>query len=137
MMNNAYAQYKNQSLSTLAPGELLVKLFDEMIKQCRQAAIYIEKKDLAAANDGLVKAQTIVSTLASSLDMRYPISKELRDMYVFFAQQLLQANLEKNIDLINDIVPLMKDLRDSFDQAEKISRRNHAVSGVAVGGQAV
>lgn len=133
MKNNAYAQYKNQSLSTLAPGELLVKLFDEMIKQCRLATIHIQKKDLGAANDALIKSQTIVSTLASSLDMRYPISEQLRDMYIFFSKQLLQANMEKNTQIIEELVPLMKDLRDSFEQAEKISRRNqHAAGGRAV-----
>jgi len=133
--NNAYAQYKEQSLSTLAPGELLVKLFDELIKQCRLAVLAIDRKDLGAANDCLTKAQTIVTTLASSLDMRYPISSELRDMYVFLAKQLLQSNLQKDTKLIEQLIPLMKDLRDSFDQAEKINRRTqHA--GV-VGGRAV
>lgn len=133
--NNAYAQYKEQSLSTLAPGELLVRLFDELNKQCRLAILAIGRKDLGAANDSLTKSQTIVSTLASSLDMRYPISKELRDMYVFLARQLLQANMQKDTALIEQLVPLIKDLRDSFDQAEKISRRTqHA--GV-VGGRAV
>ena len=133
MQANAYTQYKNQSLSTMAPGELLVKLFDEMIKQCRLAVIHIEKKDLAAANDSLIKSQTIVSTLDSSLDMRYPVSKELHDFYVFFAKQLLRANMEKNIAVINDLLPLLKDLRDSFDQAEKQSRRKqHAVGGKAI-----
>ena len=133
MQANAYTQYKNQSLSTMAPGELLVKLFDEMIKQCRLAVIHIEKKDLAAANDSLIKSQTIVSTLDSSLDMRYPVSKELHDFYVFFAKQLLKANMEKNVAVINDLLPLLKDLRDSFDQAEKQSRRKqHAVGGKAI-----
>ncbi len=135
MLTNAYAQYKNQSLSTLAPGELLVKLFDELIKQCRLAVIGIGKKDLQLANNSLIKSQTIVSTLAGSLDMRFPISQNLRDMYIFFAQQLLEANMKKNAELVEPLIPLMKDLRDSFDQAEKISRRNQHAA--VVGGRAV
>jgi len=130
--NNPYAQYKEQSLSTLAPGELLVKLFDELLKQCRLGAMGIRSKDLGSANDSLTKAQTIVSTLAEALDMRYPISKELRDMYVFLAKELLRANLQKDVRMVNAVIPIIKDLRESFDQAEKINRRQqHAVGGRA------
>lgn len=131
MMNNAYAQYKNQSLSTLTSGELLVKLFDEMIKQCRIAELSIDKNDMVSANASLQKAQTIVSTLAGSLDMRFPISSELRELYIFFAHQLLEANTKKDVKIIAGILPLLKDLRDSFSQADKISRMNTA------GGKAV
>lgn len=131
MMNNAYTQYKNQSLATLTSGELLVKLFEEMIKQCRMAQLSIEKNDLGSANASLQKAQTIVNTLADSLDMRYPISAELKDMYIFFAHQLLEANTKKDVKIIDGLLPLMKDLRDSFAQADKISRMNSA------GGKAV
>jgi flagellar protein FliS len=132
MMNNPYQQYKEQSLSTLAPGELLVRLFDESIKQLRLSCIGIGKKNLGMANDALNKAQTILTTLTTSLDMRYPISQELRDMYVFLIRQIHEANLKKDASLIEGILPLLKDLRDSFDQAEKISRRQQHVRGRAV-----
>lgn len=132
MMNNPYQQYKEQSLSTLAPGELLVKLFDEAIKQLRLSCIGLEKKDFGMVNDALNKTQTIITALASSLDMRYPISQELRDMYVFFVQQIHQANLKKDPAIVEEIIPLVKDLRDSFEQAEKISRKEQHIRGHAI-----
>lgn len=134
---NPYTQYKEQSLSTMAPGELLVKLFDEVIKQCRLSAIAIRSKDYGQANDGLTKSQTIITTLMSSLDMRYPISTELREMYVFLGKQLLNANLQKDAILIEQVLPLIKDLRDSFEQADKISRQNKHVPAAVIGGRAV
>lgn len=120
---NPYQQYKEQSLSTLTPGELLVKLFDELAKQMTLAKIKIGVKDYGAVNTALQKCQTIVNTLSSSLDMRYPISKELRNMYAFISGQLLQANLKKDAKVIEDCIPLVRDLRDSFDEANKISRK--------------
>ncbi|MDR2932630.1 MAG: flagellar export chaperone FliS [Oscillospiraceae bacterium] len=133
MINNPYQQYKEQSLATLAPGELLVKLFEEAIKQMHLARIAIEKKaDFSVANDCLNKAQTIVSTLTTSLDMRYPISADLRDMYIFIIKQIHTANLKKDTKMIEETIPLLKDLRDSFEQAEKISRRNLHMGGKAI-----
>lgn len=131
-MNNLCQQYKEQSLSTLAPGELLVKLFDEAILQMRRASLAIGKRNISGANDNLTKAQTIITTLAGSLDMRYPISNELKDMYIFIAKQIHQANMKKDAAIIDETVPLLKDLRDSFEQAEKLSRKSQFAGKQAI-----
>lgn len=138
-LSNPYQQYKEQSLSTLTPGELLIKLFDELAKQMSLAKLKIESKDYAAVNDSLQKCQTIVQTLAGSLDMRYPISGDLKNMYAFLSGQLLQANLKKNSKILSDCLPLVRDLRDSFDQAEKISRKQSVQRSTvnAIGGRPV
>lgn len=133
---NPYQQYKEQSLSTLTPGELLIKLFDELVKQMTLAKIKIGVKDYGAVNNALVKSQTILNTLANSLDMRYPISKELKSMYAFILQQLLQANLKKDSKIIDDCIPLVRDLRESFDQADKLSRKQ-AFQRAPVGGRTI
>ena len=130
---NQYQQYKEQALSTLSPGEILIRLYDELVKQMMLSKIKIDQGDFAAANLALGKSQTIVNTLADSLDMRIPISEELRQMYIFFAKQLLDANLKKDVEIINDCIMLVKDLREAFSEANKISRRQQA----GVGGRAV
>lgn len=122
MISNPYAQYKEQALSTLGPGEILVKLYDELIKQMRLASLAIEKMDYAAVSETLTKSQTIIATLEASLDSSFEISANLRDMYIFLAQQLLSANLKKDAKVIDECIPLVRDLRDSFDQADKINR---------------
>lgn len=136
-LSNPYQQYKEQSLSTLAPGELLIKLYEELIKQLTLAKIKIGQGDLGSANNALGKSQSIVGVLADSLDMRYPISNELREMYIFIAQHLLQANLKKDVKMIEDCIPLVRDLRDSFEQADKIHRKSAPQQHVNIGGRAV
>lgn len=135
---NPYQQYKEQSLSTLTQGELLVKLYEELIKQLTLAKIKIPQKDFGAVNNALSKCQVIVNTLSDSLDMRYPISKELREMYIFISHHLLQANLKKDAKMIEDCIPLARDLRDSFEQAEKLSRKSTTTtSSLGLGAKAV
>ena len=135
MNNTPYDLYKTQSLSTLAQGELLVKMFDEMIKQCKMAELALEKGRKGVEHDPLIKAQTLISALVASLDDRYPISNELRELYVFFAHQLRDANLEKDVTKIKAVVPLLKDLRATFEQADKLSRTK--LHAAAVGSQSV
>lgn len=121
---NPYQQYKEQTLSTLTQGELLVKLYDELIKQLTIAKLKIKQGDLGSVNNAMTKSQTIVGTLSDSLDMRFPVSKELRDMYAFISKHMLQANLKKDIQMIDDCIPLVRDLRDTFDEANKLSRKS-------------
>lgn len=132
MQNNVYQQYKEQSLSTMAPGELLVKLFDELIKQLHIAMRSLEARELSAVNDSLTKSISIVATLESSLNMKYDISDNLRNLYIYMSQQLLQANLKKDSQPILDCIPLARELRDSFDQAEKNSRKEQRTGRPAV-----
>jgi flagellar protein FliS len=135
MLGNPYQQYKERTLSTLAPGEILVKLYEELIKQLKLAQLKIEQKDLGAADSAFLKAQTILNTLSDSLDMRYPISKELRNMYSFLSRHLLSASIKKDTGMVEACVPLIRELRDSFEQAEKISRRA-SVGAAQMGGRA-
>jgi len=141
MNTGAFDQYKNQSLSTMSQGELLVKVFDELIKQCRLAELAMQRNEKGVEHESLIKAQTIISTLAASLDERFQISKELRDLYIFFAHELRDANLRKEVGRISAIMPLIKDLRNSFAQADRISRsdQNSATrqAPAIVGGRAI
>lgn len=106
----------------MSPSEILIKLFDEVSKQLHIAQLSIPKKDFSKANDSLCKSREIIETISYSLDMNMPISENLRQMYNFISSQILQANVKKDTQIIDSILPLVKDLRDSFCEAQKTSR---------------
>lgn len=124
MLTSAYDQYKQQSIVTLTPGEMIVKLYDEAIKRCNFSVKYLDDKDYEAANVCLKKAQDIVSYLNSSLDKNYSLSAELSPLYEYIKNQLITANIKKDTQPINDVLPLLKELRDAFSTAEKSVRKS-------------
>lgn len=124
MLTSAYDQYKQQSIVTLTPGEMIVKLYDEAIKRCNFSVKYLDDKDYEAANVCLKKAQDIVSYLNSSLDKNYSISAELSPLYDYIKSQLINANIKKDVQPVNDVLPLLKELRDAFATAEKSVRKS-------------
>ncbi len=124
MNTSAYAQYKQQSIITLTPGEIIVKLYDEAIKRCNFSVKYLEEKDYAAANLSLKKAQDIVSYLKSSLDSSYDISSNLSQLYDYAKSQLVAANIKKDPQPVLEVIPILKELREAFDTAEKSTRKN-------------
>ena len=121
-MYNPYQKYKEQSLTTLTPAELVLKLFDEGVKQMKLADKYINEKDLSSANASLLKSQNIVETLRLNLDDRYEISGELDRLYTYIYNSLIEANLKKDTELLNEVCEIFTELRETFKEANKMSK---------------
>lgn len=121
-MLNPYEQYKKVSVNTMTKGELLLLLFDEAIKKLNYSKILMENKDFDQANVNLGKCRKIFNHLIVSLDDKYELSQELTEMYLFFNREIIKAAATKSIKNIDDILPMVKDLRNTWAEADKIAR---------------
>ncbi|MDD2189676.1 MAG: flagellar protein FliS [Eubacteriales bacterium] len=119
---NLYQQYKAHSLETLTKGEIVVKLFEETSKQINMGILFTENRNAPKAYNCIAKAQKIIQALDFSLDMKYAVSIELRDMYLFLHQKLGEAIAGNNIALMKDVLSLVDDLKVTFRQADRIAR---------------
>ncbi|MEF9852360.1 MAG: flagellar export chaperone FliS [Hydrogenoanaerobacterium sp.] len=119
---NPYERYTEQSVMTMTHGEMLIKLYEETIKQINIGKSSILSKNIVTANAALQKAQRILTYLKATLDFKYPISSNLADLYDFFIEQLVAANIRKETKLLDDILPLVEELKDAFTQGERIAR---------------
>ncbi len=123
-MINAYSAYKKQSLTTLTPMEIVVKLYDEAERQMNRAIHYINEKNYEDSNNCLKKTQDIVNALRSVLDMDIPVSKNLDSLYDFFNRQLITANVKKDIGIINELLPMFADLKEAFSEIANAPKAN-------------
>ncbi|MBR3839574.1 MAG: flagellar export chaperone FliS [Erysipelotrichales bacterium] len=123
---NPYANIQQKTTLTKTPGELLVSLYDGCLLDLSKAKIAIENKDIAEANEMLMKSQKIVRYLNNTLNMQYPISEDLRKLYTYFDEQIIQSNLKKDASYIDTIYPMIEELRMTFAQADRISRQQAA-----------
>jgi flagellar protein FliS len=115
-MNHPYARYKKQSVSTMTPGEIVVALYSETEKQLNRSIHFIQSKDYENANNALNKAYDVVSGLRSMLDMRIEISANLDSLYDFFMKQILTANTKKDANIVQELLPMIGELKDAFVQ---------------------
>jgi flagellar secretion chaperone FliS len=121
---NLYSQYKEQTLSTLTNGEIVIKLFEEASKQVTMSIFLINKGDSATAFNCILKTQKIMSALRNSLDMKYPISSQISPLYAFIYEKLAEASMSKDVSLLKDLLTLIDDFKVTFRQADKLSRMN-------------
>lgn len=123
MAENPYLKYKEQSVSTMTEGELLVLLYETCSKRLNGAVLNIEKKQYELAHENIIKAKNIITHLDNTLDRNYEISQNLSALYDFFLRQLTKANIRKDKEMILEIIPMIEDLGKTFKEAEKLARK--------------
>lgn len=123
MPQNPYQKYQQQSIMTMTQGEMLTKLYDEVIKQLNAVKQFNEKKDYQSANIASQKAQKILKYLDATLDFQYEISNNLSALYDYFIRRLVDANLHKENAPIDEVLPMIDELREAFIQADHTARR--------------
>lgn len=118
-VNRGYEQYKEQAVMTMTSSEMLLLLYDELLKRLMRAELALEKKDYELFTASITRSKDIVRYLKNSLDYQYAISRELRRMYDFFLYELSRIEAGRRKDVIGELKPLVKDLRDTFEEAGK------------------
>jgi flagellar protein FliS len=117
MNAQAQMQYQRATVETVSPGKLLLMLYDGAIRSLTQAQQAIADRDLETAHVKIIKAQDIIVELRTSLNRDYPIAANLDRLYEFYHSYLVQANLEKNSDMVETIKQFLQSLRESWQQA--------------------
>ncbi len=122
MKGNPYQAYKQQSVMTMTPGEMLKMVYDGLIKELELSLDNFKKKDYNGVNKNLQKAQVIIKYLQDSLDTKYEISNNLASLYDFFSHTVLQANVKKDPSQLEEIIAMVKDLRNTYMEADRKTR---------------
>ena len=121
MDRRGYQQYKEQSINSMKSGELLLLLYDELVKRATLASIELDKADYPAFEAAIDRCVDIVNYLDETLDRQYPISRDLSRMYDYFTFQLGAIRIGRNKKRLSELRPMFAELRDAFHTAEKTS----------------
>ena len=121
-----YQNYKQQSINSMTSGELLLLLYDELVKRSTLASIALDKQDWPAFEAALDRCIDIVDYLDETLDRQYPISHDLARMYDYFTYEMGRIKLGRNKKELDRLRPMLVDMRDAFRTAEKNSEEKQA-----------
>lgn len=130
-MNSGYQQYKEQSINTMTPNELLLLLFDELVKRITRAELALQKQDYTLFEDSTTRCLDIVRYLDDTLDRQVPISNDLHRMYDYFSYALNRIKFGRSMEQLLDLKPMFLDMRDTFRTAEKNSAAETGGDAVA------
>ena len=119
---NAYAQYNNSKILTASPAELTLMLYEGAIKFCNIAITAVEQKDIQKAHDNIVKTQKIIEHFRVTLDMKYPVAQDFERVYVYLEQRLVQANMKKDPEILQEVLEHLHTMRDTWKEVMRINK---------------
>ncbi len=124
--SNAYNIYKNNSVNFASKEQLLLMLVDGAVKFAKLSQQYLEEKNVPKAHENLIRTQDIFIELMATLDTEQggAWTKKLFSVYEYIHYKLIQANLTKDVTHINEILPLIDDIRDMWYEAYNLSKIN-------------
>lgn len=119
----AQQQYQRARIETATPTQLVVLLYDGAIRFCTMARKAMLARDIDVQNTNLLKSQRIVTELMSSLDRNNggQVADNLFQLYAFMLEQLVLANMNDNVELIDGVVNILRDLRESWQEIDRIT----------------
>lgn len=121
-MPDAYAQYNNSKILTASPAELTLMLYEGAVKFCNIAIAAIEQQDVPKAHTNIVKTQRIIDYLRQTLDMKYPVAQDFENIYVYLSQRLVEANLKKDKDILEEVNGHLRSVRDTWKEVMRINQ---------------
>lgn len=121
-MHNPYNQYKENSIKTASPQELTMMLYNGALKFMNQGKLHIQQHNVEGANEALKRAQDIIQELNITLDMKYEISHNLRSIYLYILEKLVDANISKNCIPIDEAIEMVTEIRDTWKEAMKLAK---------------
>jgi len=117
---NPWKSYRQIATQTAPPGQLVLMLFDGALRSLDRALLGFNCTEIGERNatihNNLQRAVDIIRELNSSLDVEAggPLADTLRNLYGFFERRLLESNLKKSRAGIDEVIPMLKQLRDAW-----------------------
>lgn len=123
--NNALNAYKNNSVNYASKEQLLLMLVDGAVRFSKIAREALVNKDIKKSHENLVKVQDIFTELMISLDQNAgEWAKQIYQVYEFIRTRLVEINLKKDIKAMDDLIPVIESVRDTWHEAYEIAKKS-------------
>ena len=120
MMNNPYQQYKQTSVQTASPGELVLMLYNGAIKNINVSLAHLDKGEKEEFRTKIDKALDIVTELMVSLKPEGgDISTQLTNLYDFVINRLIAGSAKYSKKELEEALQIITGLRDTWQEMLK------------------
>ena len=116
MAFNAATAYQDAKVLTATPAELTLMLYEGAIKFCNIAILAIEKGEMENSNRNIIKAEKIILELKATLNTNIPVSKDFNNVYNYVYGSLVEANIKKDKEILEDVLWHLRIMRDTWKE---------------------
>ncbi len=126
----SYSAYRRVDVETASQGKLIAMLFNGAIQRAEEAKRQIERNNIGSVHNNLIRAQEIVAELRGALNMEAgQVAENLDRIYDYCHHLLVQANIKKDVALLDEAAGLLTQLRDTWHELfEKLAEEGQSPS---------
>ena len=124
-------RYKKNRTSTAQPGDLVVMLYEGMLRFTAEARQHMLDEDPKLAGYAFTRALDIVAHLQDTLrmDVSPDLGKALDTTYTLWTKLLVEANIHKDVEKLDTVRTQMTELKDAWVTAnDEIKRKTPKVA---------
>jgi flagellar protein FliS len=122
VLRNPYQTYQRQAITTSSPEELTLKLYQGMVKFIRLSKMALQNNNMEECHRNILRTQDILNELMVTLNKEYSVSDSLLPMYDYMNRRLIEANLKKNIELLEEVEGFALELTETWSTAMKLNK---------------
>ncbi len=125
-MNAKLAQrYHDDGMAVTPRPQLLVKLYERLLLDLRRASQAVALDQIEIAHQTLMHGQEIVYELSLALDdTQWDGGPGLRSIYDHLETRMIEANLRKSVEMIDECIAVVAPLVDAWQQALVITQQS-------------
>ena len=116
--NNPYEAYTQVNINTADQRQLIMMLYDGALRFMKKGVKKIEQQELEGAHNYLVRSREIVAELLATLrpEKGGELGDNLKRLYTYAFNRLVEANLLKDPEIVEEVIGIMSTLRDGWAQ---------------------
>lgn len=114
------AKYMETDVKTGGKEKILLRLFEGAIRFSKQGKKHVKEENIEEAHNKLVRAQRIMLELIAAIDqemMPDELFDNLVGLYDFIYNRLVQANMEQEVEPIDEALTILNSLYETWQDA--------------------
>lgn len=121
-MQTAAQKYQLNQVNTAKPEELTLMLYNGAIRFVKQTKSAVQDGNMDVAHQSNIRVQDIIQELMITLDMSVPLSEQMMALYSYLKQRLVQANVKKDIAILDEVEDFLVQFRDTWKEAMVLAK---------------
>jgi len=118
---NATLEYTKNAVMTASKAKLIVLMYEGAVRFVEQARFHLKRGNIAGCGTAISNAYNVVSELKVSLDpeaggeVGKQLSIDLERLYDFVLEQLVEANMERSEQNLEDVLEVLGTLKSAWE----------------------
>ena len=123
-MNPYLKQYQRTEVETATPEKILILMYDGAVQFLNKALIALDEKNIPETHNNIVGAERIILEFMNTIDFEQggDFAVRLNALYQYLYNRLVEANMKKDKEIVQQVLNFLVDLRATWKQALNMTK---------------